>query len=158
MSFKNFIKIIFCIFVSQMAGIIGSVFTVNSINDWYQFLEKPVFSPPNWVFGPVWGVLYTLMGISVYLIWTSNVDKKRKRKAMMIFWVHLLLNALWSPIFFGAQNLGLALVVIAVILAFIILMIKIFWPIRKASSYLLIPYLLWVSFATVLNFSIYLLN
>jgi translocator protein len=142
----------------QLAGIIGSIFTTSAISVWYATLQKPSFSPPNWIFGPVWISLYILMGISIYLIWQEIEENKKARESMRLFWIHLFFNASWSIIFFGLQNPGLAFVNIIIIwLLIIVLMIK-FWKINKWSTYLLIPYLLWVSFATLLNFSIWQLN
>lgn len=155
MSFK-LPRLFLSIALSLSAGIIGSIFTISSIPTWYTFLNKPVFSPPNWVFGPVWTTLYILMGISYYLIWESNT--KQKYKAIKIFLVQLVLNALWSIIFFGLRNPGLALVEVVALWITIVLTIKLFYPISKSAAYLLIPYLLWVSFASILNLFIVLLN
>ena len=148
---KNLPKLIFSIGICLGAGVLGSFFTFSAIPIWYATLNKPSFSPPNWVFGPVWTVLYILMGISLYLVWT-------KKKVPSVFWVQLVLNAAWSIIFFGMKNPVLSLVDIVALWIAIILTIKSFYPISKTAFYLLIPYLLWVSFATILNLSIVLLN
>lgn len=148
---KSFIKLILSIGICLGAGVLGSVFTISSIPSWYVTLNKPIFSPPNWVFGPVWTVLYILMGISLYLIWA-------KSKVPSVFWIQLILNASWSIIFFGMKNPGLALVDIVALWVSIVLTIKVFDKINKLSSYLLYPYLLWVSFASILNLSIWVLN
>ncbi len=137
-------------------GLLGSFFTFSAIPEWYQTLNKPFFSPPNWLFGPVWTVLYIFMGISLYLIWDSK--GKGKSKALKIFWIQLFLNAIWSIIFFGMRNPGLALIDIVALWIAIILTIKSFYKISKPAAYLLIPYLLWVSFAAILNYSIWILN
>ncbi len=183
MKINNTFKFIIAIGVSQLAGVIGSVFTVSSIPTWYAELQKPSFSPPNRIFGPAWILLYILMGISVYLIWSSFAsadakalaDKKasafgkpsadksdgqsRKLKiAFWLFWIHLVFNATWSIIFFGLHSPGLAFINIIIIwLLIVVLMIK-FWKINKWATYLLIPYLLWVSFASLLNYFIWYLN
>lgn len=144
---KLFLSIGFCL----GAGILGSFFTVSSIPTWYQTLNKPIFSPPNWIFGPVWTILYILMGISLYLIW-------KKKKVPTVFWVQLILNALWSIIFFGMRNPMLALVDIVALWIAIVLTIKASSKINKLASFLLIPYLFWVTFATLLNLFITILN
>lgn len=144
-------KLIFSIGVCLGAGVLGSFFTVSSIATWYQTLNKPFFSPPNWIFGPVWTILYILMGISLYVIWT-------KKKVPSVFWIQLILNALWSIIFFGMGNFALALVDIVVLWIAIVLTIKVFYKINKLAGQLLVPYLAWVSFASILNLAIVLLN
>ena len=148
---KNLPKLIFSIGICLGAGVLGSFFTFSAIPIWYATLNKPSFSPPNWVFGPVWTVLYILMGISLYLVWT-------KKKVPSVFWVQLVLNAAWSIIFFGMKNPVLSLVDIVALWIAIILTIKSFYPISKTAFYLLIPYLLWVSFATILYLSIVIVN
>lgn len=147
----NFPKLLFSIGLCLGTGILGSFFTVSSIPIWYQTLNKPAFSPPNWVFGPVWTILYILMGISLYLVWT-------KRKVPPVFWIQLILNALWSIIFFGLKNPTLALIDIIVLWIAIVLTIKSFSKINKLAGNLLMPYLIWVSFASVLNLGVVLLN
>jgi len=148
----NYKRLIASLVLPQLAGVVGSLFTFSSVSTWYVGLIKPALNPPSWIFGPVWITLYLLMGISVYLIWQKD------SKATTLFWIHLFFNASWSVIFFGLQNPGLALINILVILVFIIALIIKFWKIDKRASYLLVPYLLWVSFATYLNYSIWILN
>ena len=150
------IKLLLSIGFCLGAGILGSFFTISSIPTWYQTLNKPIFSPPNWIFGPVWTILYILMGISLYLVWISK--SKLKQNAVKLFLTQITLNALWSVIFFGLKNPILALLDIILLWATIFLTIKTFAKIKKLASNLLIPYLLWVTFATILNFSIVLLN
>ena len=149
-------KLILSLILPQLAGAIGALFTVNAIPTWYMFLNKPSFSPPNWLFGPVWLILYLMMGISLYLNWISK--KKPAKDNIHLFFIHLFFNLIWTPIFFGAKNLSLALLVIFIIWMLIIAMIFRFYKVNKFSSYLLVPYLLWVSFATILNFFILVLN
>lgn len=139
-------------------GAIGSVFTVSSISTWYVTLSKPVFNPPNWLFGPVWTILYVLIGVSIYIVWQRGLKTKKVRDAMFLFSVQLFLNAIWGPVFFGAKNIFLALMIIVVLWIYILKTILAFGKIDKTASYLLYPYLAWVSFASVLNFSIWLLN
>ncbi len=141
-----------------LAGSIGSYFTFPAINSWYKTLEKPFFSPPNWVFGPVWTLLYIFMGISLYLIYTRDTKDIAKSKGLKVFLIQLALNSLWSIAFFGLKSPLTALVIILVLWALILLTIKYFMKINKAAGWLLIPYLAWVSFATILNFAIQLLN
>jgi len=152
MKVKSWSKLFFSILLAQSAGLIGTIFTFDAIPTWYATLTRPVFAPPNWVFGPAWTILYTLIGISLYLIWTN------KKGSLKLFLFHLFLNAIWSPIFFGAKNLGLALVVITVMDVTLIMIIKSFYKINKVAALILIPYLMWISFATVLNFSFWQLN
>ncbi|EKD84708.1 MAG: hypothetical protein ACD_38C00169G0009 [uncultured bacterium] len=142
------------------AGILGSFFTISSIPTWYAALNKPVFSPPNFVFGPVWTTLYIVMGVALYLVISDKrqVIRKTREKAIQIFGIQLALNALWSIVFFGMKNPALAFVNIIALWIAIFLTTKAFYKINKFAGYLLIPYLLWVSFATILNLSIVLLN
>lgn len=158
MKVKNISLLILSIFISQLAGIIGSFGTVSSISSWYQYLAKPSFNPPNFVFGPVWTILYTLMGIALYFVWVKGYKKKKIKKAVNLFLIHLAVNTIWSLVFFGARNLGGALIIILILWVMIAYLIKLFWDIDRRSSYLLIPYLLWVGFATILNAAIWQLN
>ena len=156
MKIKNIKKLIFSIIICQLAGIVGSIFTASSIPDWYIYLNKPSFNPPGYVFGPVWTFLYTLMGIAVYLVWTS--DKGRSILPLVIFDIQLILNALWSILFFGFRNPFIAFIDIILLWIFIILTIWQFAKVDKKAAYLLIPYIAWVSFAVFLNYSIWQLN
>lgn len=144
------------ILISQLAGIIGSFFTFSAITDWYAYLNKPSFSPPNYLFGPVWITLYTLMGISFYIVLRSTAENRSR--AIKVFLVQLVLNAIWSILFFGLRNPAIAFVEIVFLWIFIILTIKEFSKISKVASYLLYPYLAWVTFASLLNFAIWQLN
>lgn len=155
---KSILKLILSIAICQSAGLIGTVFTVSSIEDWYNLLNQPSFRPPNWLFGPVWTILYTLMGISLYWIWIKGTKKKEVREALKLFTVHLVFNATWSIVFFGMHNLSLSLLNIAVLWILIVMVMVKFYGIEKKASLILIPYLAWVSFASILNFSIFLLN
>lgn len=155
---NNFSKLLLSIGLSLGAGLIGSLFTFSAIPTWYATLNKPSFNPPNYLFGPVWTTLYILMGIALYLVWRKGLRKKSIRFAFSLFLIHLVVNSLWSIVFFGMHQIFLALVVILVLWLMIIVLIKIFWEIDKTAAYLLMPYLFWVSFATLLNFSIWQLN
>lgn len=141
----------------ELVGILGSIFTFSAIPNWYATLNKPFFAPPNWIFGPVWTLLYLLMGISFYLIWKQGL-KKKQSEAAKYFFVQLALNFIWTPIFFGLKLPLLALCVIIAMWLAILMTIQKFFPLSNWAAYLLIPYLLWVSFASLLNGAIVLLN
>lgn len=147
----NYGKLVYFILLCEGIGFLGSIATVTSVNSWYLTLAKPFFNPPSWVFGPVWTVLYLTMGIAAYFI------SERKRISKW-FWIQLGLNFLWSFVFFGAQMIGLAFVVIVLLWIAIRRTIRDFNTVYKPAGQLLIPYILWVSFATLLNFSIWILN
>jgi len=154
----NFGKLLLFIGICQLAGLIGSLFTFSAIPTWYATLNKPPFSPPNFLFGPVWIILYTLMGISAYFVYQKGLQNKKVVTALKIFGVQLVLNTFWSIFFFGAKNPLAAFLEILFLLLAIILTIVKFYKISKISTYLLLPYLLWVSFAAILNLSIVILN
>ncbi|MBP1767768.1 MAG: benzodiazepine receptor TspO [Candidatus Aminicenantes bacterium] len=155
---KKAIRVLIFILICEGAGIIGSVFTMPSIPGWYAGLSKPPFNPPSWIFGPVWTILYAMMGLSAYLIYQSGIGKKQVKRALAVFAVQLLLNTLWSIVFFGVHMIFAAVIVILLLWGMILVTIIVFHRISKAAAYLLIPYILWVSFATVLNISLYILN
>jgi len=154
---RKIILFIYSVFVSYLAGIIGSFFTFSQITDWYVTLEKPIFSPPNWVFGPVWNTLYLLMGIALFLVLVSKKSKDRSL-GIKVFYFQLILNALWSIVFFGMENIELALLVIIVLWGSIFMTIKIFYKVNKTAANLLLPYIIWVTIASLLNLGIVLLN
>jgi translocator protein len=151
----NFPKLAWSLFICLMAGVIGSTFSVESIPTWYAALNKPIFNPPGWIFGPVWTTLYIMMGIAFYIIWQSEDEN---RPAIMVFIAQLILNALWSVIFFGMKMPLLAFVCIVFLWLLIAASIYLFYKISKIAGLLLVPYILWVSFATVLNLFIWKLN
>jgi len=151
----NITKLIVSIAIPLIAAGIGSFFTTKSIPNWYAALQKPAFNPPNWIFGPVWTILFIMMGIALYLVWTSG---KANNAALWIFGIQLGLNVLWSILFFGMQSPLWAFVdIIALWLAILATIIS-FYSVSAIASYLLIPYILWVSFATILNWKIMVLN
>lgn len=154
----NFVKLVAAILISELAGIIGSVFTFPSIQTWYATLSKPSFSPPNWVFGPVWTVLYFLMGISLYLVWQRGWKNKNVKIAVKIFAIQLILNSLWSILFFELHSPFYAFIEIILLWLAIVFTIYKFYRISKNAAYLLIPYLFWVSFAAFLNYFVLILN
>lgn len=155
---KQPVKLLTSIFICEFVGIVSTPFTIAAIPTWYVMLTKPVFSPPNWVFGPVWTILYALMGISAYLIWIKGIQNKKIKMALLYFMIQLVFNFLWSFLFFGLHNPLLGLVDIIALWIAIACTIRMFYPLSKRAAYLLIPYILWVSFAGVLNLSIVLLN
>ena len=152
------VKLITSIAICQLAGAIGAFFTYESIPTCYAALQKPSFNPPNWIFGPVWTTLYTLMGISAFIIWDKGLNNKNVRYAIYIFGIQLALNSIWPIIFFGLHLPLLAFFEIIILWVFILLSIIYFYKISKVASLLLIPYIMWVSFASILNLSISILN
>jgi len=145
------------ILIPQIVGGLGAFFTMQSVNDWYLTLIKPSWNPPSWVFGPVWTLLYTMMGIASFLIWKRRTTIKIS-KAIWLYGIHLIFNLLWSVLFFGFGLIGFAFVEILVLWFLIFITAKSFYKIDKNAAFLLIPYLLWVTFASILNFSIWILN
>lgn len=155
---KNLLKLVVSVIGCELVGFLGTPFTISSIPTWYATLNKPFFAPPNWIFGPVWTLLYFLMGVSFYLIWKQDFKKKKVKTAGLFFLAQLTLNFIWSPIFFGLQAPLLGLIVIVAMWVLIVMTMKKFYPLSKLAYYLLVPYLLWVSFATILNAAIVMLN
>jgi benzodiazapine receptor len=149
-------KFIICIAIPLVVGFLSGIISAPKIQTWYLTLQKPSFDPPNYIFGPVWTTLYILMGVSLFMIVRSESDLKAR--ALIIFSVQLLLNFFWSIIFFNLERVGLALIEIGLLWICILLMINTFYKISKRAAYLQIPYLLWVSFATILNTAIFNLN
>lgn len=136
---------------------IGTLSAVTSIPTWYAALNKPSFNPPSWVFGPVWTVLYTLMAVAAWLIWRTPASPRRTT-ALWLYAVQLVLNFLWTPVFFRYHDLGLALAIIVLLWLAILATTIRFWPLSRPASWMLLPYLAWVAFATALNFAIFRLN
>lgn len=154
----SILALIASILISQLAGVIGSVFTASSVKTWYRTLDKPPFNPPGWVFGPVWTALYTLMGVAAWLVWRKGWVTPGVRAALGVFAVQLVLNGLWSYLFFGLRSPFAAFVELVILWAAIALTVILFFRVSGAAGWLLIPYIAWVSFAGVLNFSIWRLN
>jgi len=155
---KAIVKLISSVSICLFTGFVGSFSTMDSVSTWYADLAKPSFNPPDWAFGVVWPILYVMMGLAAFLIWNMGIINKRTKVALGLFVFQLVLNCLWTPIFFGLHMMGLALVEIILLWVVILLTIVAFWRISKPASYLLIPYILWVSFAIVLNASLWHLN
>ena len=154
---KKILIFIASILGSFAAGAIGSLATMPNIPTWYAALSKPPLNPPNWVFGPVWSTLYLLMGIALALV-IIETAKKSKANAYYWFGAQLILNTLWSLAFFGLQAPWLGVVVIAALIFSIVMTMRAFYPFKKASTWLLTPYLAWVCFATYLTVGVALLN
>jgi len=161
MHLGKFGRLIISLFVCQLAGIVGSVFTIASIPTWYAFLYKPFFAPPNWVFGPAWITLYFLMGLALFFAWEKKVSKKNekeKKSGLNLFTLQLSLNALWSFLFFGLQSPVLGLGGIIALWLSIAATMMSFYKTSRKSFWLMVPYIAWVSFASALNCMIWLLN
>jgi benzodiazapine receptor len=153
---SNAIKLFVSLLLPQIAGGLGAFFTLSSVQSWYLTLNKPSWNPPSWLFGPVWTTLYVLMGIACFLIWKS--EHARKKQVLTLYFLQLFLNFLWSPAFFGAQNPMLGILVILPLWGCILACIFFFRKINTWAAILMVPYLIWVSFATVLNATIWWLN
>ncbi len=156
----NGIKLMVSILVCQGAGIIGGLFNRASIDTWYVVLKKPGFNPPNWVFAPVWISLYLLMGIALYLVWKADIPANASEKlwAIALFGAQLVLNVLWSYFFFYLRSPLSGLIDITVLWVLILLTIVKFYPLSRTAALLLIPYILWVTFAALLNYALWHLN
>ena len=150
-------KLVISIILCQLAGFLGSLFTIPAIPTWYKTLDKPFFTPPNWIFSPVWISLFLLMGISLFMVWRKQ-GQPRFKVALIFFLVQLIFNILWSAAFFGLRSPLLGLIDIVLLWGAILLTIQHFLRISKTAGLLLLPYIVWVSFAVVLNFSLWILN
>jgi len=155
---SNFFKFLITVIGCELVGIISTPFTLAAIPTWYNILTKPPFSPPNWIFGPVWTALYFLIGISAFLIWKKGLKKKHVKEALYYFIAQLVFNFMWSILFFGLKSPIIGLIDILVLWVLILITMIKFYKISKPASYLLVPYILWVSFATLLNLFIVILN
>lgn len=155
---KKLTYIAIAVAICLIIGVLSSFITQSSVNDWYITLKKPSFDPPNWLFAPVWFFLYVSMGVSAGLVWAKGVHHLWVQTALYHFVFQLLLNAAWSIVFFGLKEPFWAFIVIITLLILLLLTIHWFKVVSKWAAYLLIPYLLWVGFATVLNYKIWELN
>ena len=154
----NYLVLVGSILIAEAAGGLGSIFTFSAIPNWYAYLNKPFFSPPNYLFGPVWTLLYALMGISAYLVWRKYQFSKKSRGFWHVYAVQLVFNAMWSVLFFGLKDIGVAFIEILALWYFIARCIQESRKLSLWSLYLFLPYLAWVSFAAALNLAIYLIN
>ena len=155
---KYIIKLIVSIIACQFAGLIGSLFTAPAISTWYATLEKPLFTPPNWLFAPAWITLYLLMAVSASIVWKKGLSDRPVKTSLVIFLIQLILNALWSVIFFGLQSPLYGIIVIVALWIVILLTIIKFFRLSTLAGVLLLPYIGWVTFAATLNVSIFILN
>jgi tryptophan-rich sensory protein len=155
---KLWLKVLICVFVINLLGGLGAIVTTSSLQDWYAGLKKPPGVPPNWVFGPVWTTLYAMIGLSVALFWHRVEPGPKKRTALIWFFVQMILNLLWTPVFFGAHRLGAALVIIVALLVTIVVTLVLFRLRDRLAGRLLIPYAIWVGYASYLNAGYWILN
>jgi benzodiazapine receptor len=154
----DIVRLIASLLICQAAGLVGAVFTTPAIPAWYAKLTKPAFTPPNWLFGPVWTGLYLMMGISLFLVWRQGAAGKQVGHALVLFGVQLLLNVVWSALFFGLRSPLLGFVEIVFLWVAILLTILSIVKVSMPAGLLLLPYIVWVSFAAVLNYSLWRLN
>ena len=147
-------SVIICI----IPGFVGSMINARAIPTWYAFINRPSFAPPDWVFAPVWTALYVIMGVSLFLVWRRGTKTPGVKGALLAFAIQLVLNGLWTPVFFGLKSPFAGLIVIIIMWAAILITIVRFYPISRTAALLLVPYLAWVSFATALNAGFYVLN
>lgn len=160
--YKNIFKFVISIFICESAGIIGSFFTFSSVSKWFPTLVKPWFSPPSWLFGPVWIILYFLMGLSLYIVWNYKTEQlskqKYKKQFFILFGIQLILNAFWSFLFFGLKSPLYGLIDILFLDITVAMTIIYAYRVSKYAAIILAPYLAWIIFATILNFEIVILN
>jgi len=155
------LSLVLAILAVELVGVSGAIFTAQGLASWYGTLQRPALAPPNWVFGPVWTTLFALMGVAVWLVWrqlSSSRAERRARVALAAFAVHFVANLGWSAAFFGLQSVNLGLAVIVVLLALILLTMWAFDRVDRRAAILLVPYLLWTTFAAYLNYQFWVLN
>ena len=157
-SVREIPKLVVSIIIVFVAGAIGTVYTLPEITGWYANLPKPSWTPPNWAFGPIWSTLYVLMGIALFLVWREGLERKEVKIAIIVFAFQLAINVIWSLVFFGGHNLFGGLVLVLILWIAILINIIVFYRISKAAGLILIPYLIWVSIASYLNYSVFILN
>lgn len=155
---NDLFRLILSIIICQMAGAIGSALTAGSVTEWYPTLIKPSFTPPGSIIGLIWIILFTLMGISLFLVWREAHENPAARTALFFFAVQLIVNVLWNAAFFTLRSPANGLVVIAILWTLIVITIVKFWPINKKAALLLVPYICWVSIAAYLNYLLWALN
>jgi tryptophan-rich sensory protein len=155
---NNIVKLIIAVAIPVAVGATSGFFTISGVSSWYQTINKPSWNPPSWIFGPVWTTLYIMMGISLFLVWKSDSAGMLKKIAIALFAAQLILNFFWSFIFFNQRQIGWALVEIVVMWVVILLTIFAFARVNKTAAWLMVPYVSWVSFATILNYTIWKLN
>ena len=151
---NKYLSLFLILLITFIASAIGGFTTASFKEPWYSEIILPSFNPPSWVFAPVWTTLYIMMSIAIWKIWINSFNEK----ILKLYLVHLFFNSIWSVIFFGFHQIGIALINLVIILIFIVLLIKEYFKKDKISFYLMIPYFIWSSYALILNFSIFLLN
>lgn len=154
----DIVKLIISIVLPLAAGALGNIATAPAIPDWYQSLNKPVFNPPRWLFGPAWTLLFILMGIALFLVWRKGFNAPGVKLALLVFLIQLALNVLWSFLFFGLRSPLAGLIEIIILWLAILFTVSLFFRVSIPAGILLLPYLGWVTFATVLNGAIVKLN
>jgi tryptophan-rich sensory protein len=152
---NKFLTFILFFIITYSASLIGGLATINFKEPWYSLIIRPSFSPPDWVFAPVWTILYFMMTLAIWLFWHST---NRDMKTVYIYFIHIIVNTTWSITFFVFHQIAISILVLIILIALIIILIKNFKRVNLISSYLMIPYLLWCCFALVLNLSIFVLN
>lgn len=155
---SSFVKLVIAITIPVLIGGASGFFTVSGVESWYQTIQKPSWNPPNWVFGPVWTTLYVMMGIALWLVWKEDTSKELKLIAGILFAAQLTLNFFWSFIFFKLEQPGFAFLEILFMWVAILATIFAFAQVNKRAAWLLVPYISWVSFAAMLNFTIWRMN
>lgn len=158
MGISQIIKLFICLAASFLTAILGGFFTSISVTTWYLALIKPAGTPPPWLFGPVWSLLYFLMAIAIFLIWRTPDKKPQVAFALQVYFVHLLINLLWSAVFFGLQSPFFGLLILFSLWVMIGILLFLFFLINKEASLLMVPYWLWITYAMYLNFGIWQLN
>ena len=154
--FKNkFLTFILFLAITFLASLIGGLATITFKEPWYSLLNKPIFNPPDWVFGPIWTLLYFMMTVSIWLYWHTE---NRSINTIYIYFIHLIFNTTWSVVFFVFHNMVLAFLVLIILISLIINLILRLKRVKILSAYLMIPYLLWCIFALILNTSLIILN
>lgn len=152
------IPFLICILIPMIFGALGGIITIRSVKTWYPGIAKPSFNPPNWLFGPVWSTLFIVIGIASYLIWLKSAQIAKLSRTIAIYFIQLILNLAWSFLFFYNHLIGAALIEIIALLFVIAINGLVFYKIDKAAGLLFIPYFLWVTFASILNYNIFILN
>ena len=155
---SDIVKLAVSVIICLVPGFVGAMINARAIPMWYAFINKPSFTPPNWVFAPVWTALYIMMGVALFLVWRKGVGLPGVKAAIVFFSVQLVLNGLWTPVFFGMRSPLFGLVVIALLAAALLFTIIRFYPISRAAALLLLPYLAWVGYATAINVGVLMLN
>jgi len=155
---KSVARLVACIVLCYGIAAAGAWSTFPSIPTWYAGLVKPAWTPPNWVFPVVWNILYGLMALSLWLLWDKTAPSPERKRAITLFLAQLVLNALWSPVFFAWHYVWAALAIIVAMIVLVVLTIRTAWPINRWAALLLVPYLLWISYASTLNAGIGIMN